>query len=118
MRLRLNLTTPALAQAGVPTKLWNSMPIKVARIIGLRIAIPGILRSRMARPATPAVRISPGTALNGPPAFGAVTGGFEGATLRPGIGNGILHGSGSSLDDFIVMKSKQTVQQLIFLQLI
>ena len=47
-RFRLNVT-PGLAQAGVPKTLLGVMPISVARIIGLRMATPGMRRRAKAR---------------------------------------------------------------------
>src|SRR5665213_176801 len=58
-RLRLKVT-PAFAIAGVPRRLWTSMPIIVARIRGLNIPIPGIWRSMNAPAAMAPVSASPG----------------------------------------------------------
>ncbi len=38
---RMLKTTPALAAAGVPMRLWKAMPITIARISGLNVANPG-----------------------------------------------------------------------------
>ncbi len=65
MRFGLSVT-PGLAHAGVPKTLWSAMPISVARIIGLRMATPGMRRSANASPATPAVSKRPGPAAKAP----------------------------------------------------
>ena len=38
--------TPGFAADGVPTRLWKAMPITMARINGLNVAIPGNCRTR------------------------------------------------------------------------
>ena len=55
-------TTPGRQIAGVPTRLWNSMPITVARIMGLNMPTPGIWRSANAASAMTPVSASPGRA--------------------------------------------------------
>ena len=52
--------TPSFAQAGVPIRLWNPMPIVIARIIGLKPASPGRFRRPIAKPAIAAVSKRPG----------------------------------------------------------
>ena len=41
---RSEKTTPAFARAGVPIMLWSAIPIRMAMIIGLKVATPGIAR--------------------------------------------------------------------------
>src|ERR1700751_5871171 len=52
---------PGRAAKGVPTTLWKAIPIRIARIIGLKVAIPGIDRARNAATAIAAVRAMPGS---------------------------------------------------------
>ena len=58
--IRMENVTPSFAQAGVPMRLWNPMPIVIARIIGLKPASPGRFRRPIAEPAIAAVSKRPG----------------------------------------------------------
>ena len=54
--------TPACARRGVPSRLWNAMPITIARIIGLKFFTPGSACSANAAAAMLPVSSTPGTA--------------------------------------------------------
>src|SRR6266404_5408762 len=56
---RLNVT-PCLAQAAVPTMLWNAIPIIMDRIMGLNVAMPGSCLMANAAPAITEFRNRPG----------------------------------------------------------
>ena len=59
--------TPGLAQAGVRMTLWNAIPMKIDRIMGLKAETPGKARSAKAAAAMPHVSSRPGTTDSAPP---------------------------------------------------